>query len=188
MHHSSLASLFTYSILLFPSSLLAFLSPVMFLASLLPFFLPCAFISFTYSCFCLSSPPSFPLSLFTSFSPLPLLASVPPFYYLPYSPSSHYDHLCSLRFLNLPSRSLSFRIFCSSYILLLIAYSPTLLTIHLLSLNTVLPLVLSYLTPSSLPPGAPDTVRDCMLANQSAGSFHIICKPVADEGLTQTIR
>lgn len=36
--------------------------------------------------------------------------------------------------------------------------------------------------------GAPDSVEDCVLANQSAGSLHITCKPGADGGLTQTFR
>ncbi|XP_042212137.1 hemicentin-2-like isoform X2 [Homarus americanus] len=38
------------------------------------------------------------------------------------------------------------------------------------------------------PAGAPDSVRDCVLTNQSAGSLHITCKPGADGGLTQTFR
>ncbi|KAF2356437.1 Immunoglobulin-like domain, partial [Trinorchestia longiramus] len=38
------------------------------------------------------------------------------------------------------------------------------------------------------PAGAPDSVEDCVLTNQSAGSLHITCKPGADGGLTQTFR
>ncbi|XP_068229502.1 uncharacterized protein [Palaemon carinicauda] len=38
------------------------------------------------------------------------------------------------------------------------------------------------------PAGAPDSVHDCVLANQSAGSLLITCKPGADGGLTQTFR
>ncbi|RXG58542.1 Nephrin [Armadillidium vulgare] len=38
------------------------------------------------------------------------------------------------------------------------------------------------------PAGAPDSVRDCVLTNQSAGSLHITCKPGADGGLTQSFR
>nr|XP_053647238.1 uncharacterized protein LOC128698835 [Cherax quadricarinatus] len=38
------------------------------------------------------------------------------------------------------------------------------------------------------PAGAPDSVRDCVLTNQSAGSLHITCQPGADGGLTQNFR
>ncbi|XP_053649826.2 nephrin-like [Cherax quadricarinatus] len=38
------------------------------------------------------------------------------------------------------------------------------------------------------PAGAPDSVRDCVLTNQSAGSLHVTCQPGADGGLTQTFR
>ncbi|XP_068230534.1 nephrin-like [Palaemon carinicauda] len=38
------------------------------------------------------------------------------------------------------------------------------------------------------PAGAPDSVHDCVIANQSAGSLLITCKPGADGGLTQTFR